>query len=95
MPANLVFRRKIWGARDNGIPPRSTPDLSCKMPSTCHRSTCFGVAIHGANFFRYESLPELFASVYKFFSWFNGRVDKKEGDDLNWTICCIKACFKI
>ena len=26
MPANLVFRRKIWGARDNGIPPRSTPD---------------------------------------------------------------------
>ena len=24
--ANLVFRRKIWGARDNGIPPRSTPD---------------------------------------------------------------------
>ena len=25
MPANLVFRRKIWGARDNGIPPRSTP----------------------------------------------------------------------
>ena len=23
---NLVFRRKIWGARDNGIPPRSTPD---------------------------------------------------------------------
>ena len=27
MPANLVFRRKIWGARDNGIPPRSTPGL--------------------------------------------------------------------
>ena len=27
MPANLVFRRKIWGARDNGIPPRSTPDV--------------------------------------------------------------------
>ena len=26
MPANLVFRRKIWGARDNGIPPRSTPE---------------------------------------------------------------------
>ena len=26
MPANLVFLRKIWGARDNGIPPRSTPD---------------------------------------------------------------------
>ena len=25
VPANLVFRRKIWGARDNGIPPRSTP----------------------------------------------------------------------
>ena len=25
MPANLVFRLKIWGARDNGIPPRSTP----------------------------------------------------------------------
>ena len=25
MPVNLVFRRKIWGARDNGIPPRSTP----------------------------------------------------------------------
>ena len=25
MPANLVFRRKIWGARDNGIPSRSTP----------------------------------------------------------------------
>ena len=23
--ANLVFRRKIWGARDSGIPPRSTP----------------------------------------------------------------------
>ena len=23
--ANLLFRRKIWGARDNGIPPRSTP----------------------------------------------------------------------
>ena len=28
MPANLVFRRKIWGARDKGIPPRSTPDTS-------------------------------------------------------------------
>ena len=27
VPANLVFRRKIWGARDNGIPPRSTPAL--------------------------------------------------------------------
>ena len=27
MPANLVFRRKIWGARDNGILPRSTPDV--------------------------------------------------------------------
>ena len=26
MPANLVFRRKIWGARDNGIPLRSTPE---------------------------------------------------------------------
>ena len=25
MLANLVFRRKIWGVRDNGIPPRSTP----------------------------------------------------------------------
>ena len=25
VPANLVFRREIWGARDNGIPPRSTP----------------------------------------------------------------------
>ena len=25
MPENLVFRLKIWGARDNGIPPRSTP----------------------------------------------------------------------
>ena len=25
MPANLVFRLKIWGARDNGITPRSTP----------------------------------------------------------------------
>ena len=24
--ANLVFRLKIWAARDNGIPPRSTPD---------------------------------------------------------------------
>ena len=30
MPANLVFRRKIWGARDNGIPPRSTPDMFLK-----------------------------------------------------------------
>ena len=29
MPANLVFRRKIWGARDNGIPPRSTPGYPC------------------------------------------------------------------
>ena len=29
MPANLVFRRKIWGARDNGIPPRSTPGDDC------------------------------------------------------------------
>ena len=26
VPANLVFRLEIWGARDNGIPPRSTPD---------------------------------------------------------------------
>ena len=25
VPANQVFRRKIWVARDNGIPPRSTP----------------------------------------------------------------------
>ena len=25
LPANLVFRLEIWGARDNGIPPRSTP----------------------------------------------------------------------
>ena len=27
MLANLVFRLKIWVARDNGIPPRSTPVL--------------------------------------------------------------------
>ena len=27
MPANLVFRLKFGGARDNGIPPRSTPDV--------------------------------------------------------------------
>ena len=27
MPANLVFRRTIWGARDNGISPRSTPAM--------------------------------------------------------------------
>ena len=25
-PAGLLFRRKIWGARDNGVPPRSTPE---------------------------------------------------------------------
>ena len=25
VPANLVFCLEIWGARDNGIPPRSTP----------------------------------------------------------------------
>ena len=30
MPANLVFHRKIWGARDNGIPPRSTPAIGIK-----------------------------------------------------------------
>ena len=23
----MVFRLKIWGARDNGIPPRSTPEI--------------------------------------------------------------------
>ena len=28
MPANMVFRRKICGARDNAIPPRSTPALN-------------------------------------------------------------------
>ena len=27
VPANLVSRLEIWGARDNGIPPRSTPGL--------------------------------------------------------------------
>ena len=27
VPANLVFRLEIWDARDNGILPRSTPDL--------------------------------------------------------------------
>ena len=32
MPANLVFRRKIWGARDNGIPPRSTPAALGESP---------------------------------------------------------------
>ena len=26
--ADLVFRRKIWGAWDNGIPPRSTPEIA-------------------------------------------------------------------
>ena len=31
MPANLVFRRKIWGAQDTGIPPRSTPGRVEKM----------------------------------------------------------------
>ena len=30
MPASLVFCRKIWGARDNGIPPRSTPEIPRK-----------------------------------------------------------------
>ncbi len=34
VPANLVFRRKIWGARDNGIPPRSTP--VGHFPSLCN-----------------------------------------------------------
>ena len=33
MPANLVFRRKIWGARDNGIPPRSTPGYDAMVVS--------------------------------------------------------------
>ena len=39
MPANLVFRRKIWGARDNGIPPRSTPVyvfLNHQFGKKCH-----------------------------------------------------------
>ena len=31
MPANLVFHLKIWGARDNGKQPRSTPAMS-EMP---------------------------------------------------------------
>ena len=34
-PAGLLFRRiwgpKIWGARDNGIPPRSTPDIGSDL----------------------------------------------------------------
>ena len=33
MPANLVFRLKNWGARDNGIPPRSTPGVDLASPS--------------------------------------------------------------
>ena len=40
MPANLVFRRKIWGARDNGIPPRSTPvdpSYMCDINRISHR----------------------------------------------------------
>ena len=28
VPANLVSRLEIWGALDNGIPPRSTPDVT-------------------------------------------------------------------
>ena len=32
VPANLVSRLEIWGARDNGIPSRSTPAL---WPSEC------------------------------------------------------------
>ena len=41
MPANVVFRRKIWGARDNGIPPRSTPGVcvcACVFLCACVRA---------------------------------------------------------
>ena len=31
VPANLVFRLEIWGSRDNGIPPRSTPVLHVEI----------------------------------------------------------------
>ena len=30
MPAKLVFRRKTWDARDNGIPLRSIPGLQAQ-----------------------------------------------------------------
>ena len=38
MPENLVFRRKIWGARDNGIPPRSTPAVVNRLSLYYSRS---------------------------------------------------------
>ena len=31
VPANLVFRLEIWGSRDNGIPPRSTPVVGSEV----------------------------------------------------------------
>ena len=36
VPANLVFRLNIWGARDNGIPPRSTPVKVHKQQPRAH-----------------------------------------------------------
>ena len=42
MPANLVFRRKNWGARDNGIPPRSTPELSMPLTATHQQDNSYG-----------------------------------------------------
>ena len=45
MPANLVFRRKIWGARDNGIPPRSTPvDLLCRPTRRPNKKSVFNLS---------------------------------------------------
>ena len=39
--ANLVFRLEIWGARDNGIPPRSTPAvLYKKVTILCFLYSC-------------------------------------------------------
>ena len=50
VPANLVFRLEIWCARDNGIPPRSTPvGHFCHICSwmMCSHLELFGGSIWG------------------------------------------------
>ena len=55
VPANLVFRLEIWGARDNGIPPRSTPVVTMQLERR-HKYAWFEIVIQ-------ETLFSMSASV--------------------------------
>ena len=58
MPANLVFRLKIWCAQDNGIPPRSTPGHIMVTPYITDKYPCPVQTLYSGEYLVHKSVQE-------------------------------------